>query len=266
MTQNGIVTQSGSPLATLHSPLIYMLPIICQIGPFTLYSYGMSLVAGFLLAVFLAQRHAKRFDLDPVFVFNFAFWVFISGIIGARIFFIVDHLHYYMKNPVEIVMLQHGGLSFFGGLFGGFFGGGLCARRAQVKLYKILDFFVPFVALAQSLGRIGCFFNGCCYGRESAYGLYSPLQDSHLIPTQLYSSFFLLIIFIILRLLQERPHKLGGIFYMYLILYALKRFCIEFFRADNPPLIGNLTIFHILSIAVFIISAVQLIIIKVRRS
>jgi phosphatidylglycerol:prolipoprotein diacylglycerol transferase len=118
---------------------------------------------------------------------------------------------------------------------------------------------MPFLALAQSLGRLGCFFNGCCFGKESVYGIYFPVHGLVLIPTQLYSSFILLLIFIILRFLQSRPHRLGQVFYAYLFLYSVKRFFIEFFRGDNRLIIFNLTLFQLISIAIFIIAAFKLV-------
>lgn len=121
-----------------------------------------------------------------------------------------------------------------------------------------MDLLVPFVALAQSLGRIGCFLNGCCFGKESFYGIYFPSHGAVLIPTQLYSSLAMLIIFVILRIMQDMPHKQGQIFYAYLFLYSVKRFLIEFLRADNKVIFSDLTLFQLLSLAVFVISSFKL--------
>ncbi len=215
-----------------------MHPIICKIGPFTIYSYGFMLVVAFLVVSTLARLEAKRQRICPEIIFNFGFIAFISGIIGARLFYIVENITYYLKNPLEIVMLQMGGLSWFGGLTLAVICGVIYLKKKKLSVYKIFDLIAPYVALAQGLGRIGCFLNGCCFGRT-------------LIPIQLYSSLILIFIFIILRFFQNKPHKEGYIFFLYLLLYSLKRFFIEFWRRDNEIIFLNLTIFQIISILVF---------------
>jgi phosphatidylglycerol:prolipoprotein diacylglycerol transferase len=135
-------------------------------------------------------------------------------------------------------------------------------KNKKLPLLKILDLMIPFVALAQAIGRIGCLLNGCCFGKISEFGLYFPVHHQILVPTQLYSSLILIFIFIVLRILQEKPHKQGQVFFAYLVLYSLKRFFIEFWRADNPILIFNLTLFQILSIALFCFALLGLLLLK----
>lgn len=236
-----------------------MHPEICKIGPFVIYSYGLALVLAFMVGSVLARIQAKRDNLDPDFVFNFSFLVFVSGILGARIFYVMYNLDYYLKNPIEIIMLQHGGLAWFGGLILGSLSGILYLRRHKLSIYKTLDLFAPFLALGQAIGRVGCLLNGCCFGKESdSFGIYFPVHDATLIPTQLYSSLILVLIFIMLRFLQDRPHKEGWIFFVYLLLYSLKRFFIEFWRADSDTILLGLTMFQFISIAVFCLSIVGL--------
>jgi len=192
-------------------------------------------------------------------IFNLAFIVFISGIVGGRIFYILANLPYYLKNPLEIVMLQHGGLVWFGGMFGGLLGAFLYLRYKRLPFLKIMDLIVPFAALAHSLGRIGCLLNGCCYGWEVPWGLYFPVHQAILIPVQAFDSLVLLFMFIILRFLQERPHREGQVLYMYLIFYSISRFFIEFLRADSPRLLFHFTLFQFISIFVFFFSLFKLI-------
>ena len=243
-----------------------MHPIICTIGPFTLYSYGLMLVVAFIAGTFLASRQAKKENINPNIIFNLAFIAFLSGIIGARAFYIIENLNYYLRNPIEIIMLQHGGLSWFGGLISGLFAAIFYLKTKKLPIYKILDLIVPFVALAQAIGRVGCLLNGCCFGKVSRFGLYFKVHQAVLIPTQLYSSLALLLIFLILRFFQDRPHKEGQIFFLYLFLYSMKRFVIEFWRADNPVIFLGLTLFQILSILIFCLSFFKLIAIIKTRS
>jgi phosphatidylglycerol:prolipoprotein diacylglycerol transferase len=242
-----------------------MLPEICSIGPFTVYSYGLMLVIGFMLSSWLACQQAKRTGMDPDTIFNLVFIAFVSGVAGARVFYVLDNFSYYLSHPVEIIMLQRGGLAWFGGLISGTISAVIYIKVKKLSVYRTLDLVVPFVALAQALGRIGCLLNGCCYGRQAEAGLYFPNHEAILIPTQLYSTLLLLVIYVILRNLQDKPHRQGEVFYAYLLLYSLKRFFIEFLRADTPRTFGNLTIFHILSIALFIVSVSGLVIINKKK-
>lgn len=229
-----------------------MHPVICTIGPLTVYSYGLMLVAAFMVATVLARQEARRRGIDPELIFNFSFTALLSGIIGARIFYIAEHIRYYLEYPREIFMLQQGGLSWFGGFTLAVICSSVYLKRKKQPIFKIIDLIVPFLALAQAIGRVGCLLNGCCYGKVSAGGIYFAVHGERLIPTQIYSSLLLLAIFIILRFLQDRPHRQGQVFLAYLLLYSVKRFFIEFWRADNPAVIAGLSLFQMISLAIFI--------------
>jgi len=213
------------------------------------------LVIAFLTSTFLACRDAKRQGIDPDIIFNFLFLVFIFGILGARIFYVVENIGYYLREPIEIFRLQHGGLSWFGGLILGVIAAYVYLIRKKLDLYKILDLVIPYVALGQAIGRIGCFFNGCCFGKVTEFGIYFPAHNAVLIPTQIYSSLLLVLIFVILRFLQDRPHWAGKIFFAYLLLYSIKRFFVEFWRVDNSNVLWGFTLFQLLSIGLFITSS-----------
>ncbi len=231
-----------------------MHPIICKIGLFTVYSYGLTLVLAFLLCVQLATFQAKKQNIEPAIVSNFLFLVFVFGIIGARSFYVIENLSYYIRKPLEIILFSHGGLSWFGGLFLSIFAGTIYLRKKRESVYKIFDLIVPFIALGQAMGRIGCLLNGCCFGKPSKFGIYSPICESILIPTQIYSSLSLIFIFIILRFLQDKPYKKSEIFFAYLLLYSTKRFFIEFWRAEAEGIFLGLTLFQIISIVIFCFS------------
>ncbi|MFA5275948.1 MAG: prolipoprotein diacylglyceryl transferase [Candidatus Omnitrophota bacterium] len=217
-----------------------MHPEICRIGPLVVYSYGLMLVIAFTCAVSLASAEAKRQNIDPEVIFNVCFLAFIFGIIGGRVLYVLEHFKDYLGNPFEMIMIQHGGLSWFGGLIFGVLSGLIYLRIKKLPVLKILDIVAPYIALAQSIGRVGCYFNGCCYG------------STPYLPTQIYSSLLLLIIFLLLRYVQLRPHREGQIIVLYLILYSVKRFFIEFWRIEHGPVLFGLTLFQLISIAVFI--------------
>jgi phosphatidylglycerol:prolipoprotein diacylglycerol transferase len=239
-----------------------MYPEICKIGPLTIYSYGLILVLAFGVSSLLAVQEAKRRGFEGEVIFNFVFAVFIAGILGARLFYVIENLNYYLKNPLEIIFLQRGGLSWFGGFILGAAYGVLYLKMRNLSVYKTLDLISPFLALGQAIGRIGCFANGCCFGKASSFGIYFPVYRETLIPTQIYSSLALLLIFVFLRLKQERPHRGGEVIFTYVFLYSLKRFFIEFWRSDNPIVFSGLTLFQLISIVFFLISLIKLIMLK----
>jgi len=230
-----------------------MHPVICEIGPFTVYSYGLMLAIAFLVSLTLVTIQAKRNNINSDIISSLSLLVFISGIIGARILYIIENIGYYIKNPLEAIMLQHGGLSWFGGLAFGMFFGIFYLKKKNLSVYKIMDLIVPYVSLGQAIGRIGCLLNGCCFGRT-------------IIPVQIYSSLILIFIFIILRLLQDRPHREGEILFIYLLLYSLKRVFIEFLRVDNEGIFLGWTMFQLISIALFCFSFIKLILIKTSKN
>ncbi|MCX5714008.1 MAG: prolipoprotein diacylglyceryl transferase, partial [Candidatus Omnitrophica bacterium] len=156
------------------------------------------LALAFVVGQFLAARQSRKEKLSPETVFNFLFLSVIAGIAGARIFYVLENIRYYLADPVEIIMFQHGGLSWFGGLILGGFCGLLYLKKKNMPVYQLLDLVVPFLALAQAIGRIGCLLNGCCYGKPSEWGFYFPGSGQILIPTQAYSSLALIVIFFVL--------------------------------------------------------------------
>jgi phosphatidylglycerol:prolipoprotein diacylglycerol transferase len=231
-----------------------MYPTICRIGPLSIYSYGAMLAAAFLAASWLAREKAKTAGMNPELIFNLSFTALIAGVIGSRLLYVVLRAGYYLENPWEIFQIWQGGLSWFGGLGLGVIAAVLYIRKNRLPVYATFDLLVPFLALGQSIGRIGCLLNGCCYGREAGWGLYFPVHSRILIPTQVFSSLALLFLFLILRALLERPHKDGQVLFTYLFLYSVGRFIIEFWRADNPIVAFGLTSFQLISIAVLFFS------------
>lgn len=223
-----------------------MYPVIFQFGFIQIYSYGVMLVFAFWIFVFLLTRQAPALNVRNDFFWNLSLVILLAGILSARLAYIALNLRFFLDNPQEVFMLWHGGLVWYGGFLGGLLSGIIYLKRRKMPILRTLDMMMPYVALAQSIGRIGCFLNGCCYGRL-------------FIPAQLFSSFGLLIIFVILRLLQGRPHRQarlsgrqGFILACYLIAVSLERFIEEFLRGDSPRNFGGLTIFQVISIAVFL--------------
>jgi len=235
-----------------------MHPILFKIGPFSIYSYGLMLALGFGLVAYLMHARAHEFGLDKDKMVDMTIFVLIGGLIGGRALYVALHTAYYLARPLEVFDFSKGGLVWYGGFFFALLVFFLFVKFNAMRFWVVADFMAPYVALAQSLGRIGCFLNGCCYGSQTSgsYPLAVVFPDSvvYRYPTQLFSALGLLMIFIVLRLWQDRRHFDGEIFLLYCVLYSSKRFFIEFLRADNPRVIFNLTISQVLSILVMVVS------------
>jgi phosphatidylglycerol:prolipoprotein diacylglycerol transferase len=227
-----------------------MHPIICHIGPLTIYSYGLMFAIAVFTASYLASRQTARIGVPPEIVYDLTFWVVIAGVVGARIAYVFLNWDYFVSAPVEIVMLQHGGLAWQGGFIGGAAAGVYYLRKKKVRFWPFLDMIAPYIALGHAIGRVGCFLNGCCYGKPASWGLYFPVWQERLQPTQLYMVLGQLAIFLILRYAQPRVKKTGQVFVLYLILSSVERFLVEFPRADHEVYFG-LSIFQYVCIVIF---------------
>ncbi len=194
-----------------------MHPIVLKLGPVTVYAYGVAMVAAFLLGTWLAVRAARALPpgqgaITPEPLVDFLSWSLLGGILGGRLFYIAIAWPYFRQAPWEWAALWHGGLVWYGGLFGGLAAGWLYTRARRLSLLRVMDQVIPFVALGHAIGRIGCFLNGCCYGKPTT-GWCAVLLPGHpepVIPTQLIESAGLVALFVLLRLLQAASPAAGG--------------------------------------------------------
>lgn len=229
-----------------------MFPVLFKFGFIHIYSYGVMVATAFLVSAFLLARYAGLLHYDKEFFWNLAFVILTGGILGGRLLYCVFNLDFFLANPQEIFMLWHGGLIWYGGFLGGLAGAIVYLKLKKKPFFKTADMLMPFVALGHAIGRIGCFLNGCCYGRVASWGVYFPVHSEVLIPSQLFSCLGLLAIFVILRIFQDRPHRDGFILAAYLLCASLERFIEEYFRNDSPRYFYGLTIFQVLSIVIFL--------------
>ena len=233
-----------------------MHPVFAKIGPLAVYSYGVMVAVGFAVAAFLIYRHAGRLSLNKDKIIDMLVLMLLFGIAGGRLLYVMLNLSYYFARPLEIFDLSKGGLVWYGAFIAGFITAITYARLNKLDFWLVMDLIVPYTALAQAFGRIGCYLNGCCYGVESPagyiFGVVFPDSCAARHPAQLYSALLLLLIYSILRIWQESPHFKGEIFLAYCMLYPLKRFAIEFLRGDNPKMFFGMTISQVISVAVFL--------------
>ncbi len=231
-----------------------MHPILFKVGFVTIYSYGFMVAVAFLVVAFFLSHKFKEIGLRGDLAFDLAIYLLVFGIIGARLLHVFLNLDYYLNNLKEIFMLWHGGLAWQGGLFFAFLGGIFFMKRNNLKLGATCDIIVPYVALGQAIGRIGCFLNGCCFGAQTdfALGMVFPGRINPIHPTQLYTCFFLTAIFIILKKMEKKKTFDWQIFSLYLILYSIMRFNIDFIRGDLQAAFFGLTVSQVISIGLFL--------------
>jgi phosphatidylglycerol:prolipoprotein diacylglycerol transferase len=227
-----------------------MFPVIAHFGFITVYSYGLMLATAVIAASFLLARDAKGIGVAAHVTYDLVFWVVVSGICGARLFYIGLNLEFFARQPLEMLMFYKGGLAWQGSFAGGLLGGIIFIRRQGLPLWRLMDVVAPYIALGHSIGRIGCLLNGCCYGKPAAWGLYFPVWEERLIPTQLFMAVLQLAIFGVLRAYQRAAGPAGRVFVAYLMLSSVERFVIEFFRADHEAY-GGLSIFQYVCLAIF---------------
>jgi phosphatidylglycerol:prolipoprotein diacylglycerol transferase len=226
-----------------------MFPILFQKGSVTLYFYGVMIAIAFLLVLFLARRRATSFGFRPEFISDFCFYVLLAGIAGARLFYVLEHYSYYQEHLLEIPMLFKGGLVFYGGLITALLTSVVLLKKHEYDWRIFADFFIPYLPLGHALGRVGCFMNGCCYGVTTLWGMH---------PVQLYEAILNLAICMFLLFLRHRKLKpKGALLPIYMLMYGIGRFVLEFFRGDTVLLWGPLRVSQGVS-ALFIIVALVL--------
>jgi len=217
-----------------------MHPILLTIGSISFHSYGLMVALGFAAGLFLTIHFAGKEGIAAEIILDLAIYVIISAIIGARLFYVLGQPEYFLASPVEIIMLQNGGLVFLGGLLLSILTIIIYARVKALPVLKLLDAITPGTILGYCIGRIGCFLNGCCFGlptklpwgitfpTSSLADFYFPGKSLH--PTQLYSSLIMLGAFAVLVLISRSKKFDGQVLCWGLILYSVYRFLIEFLR------------------------------------
>jgi len=195
---------------------------------------------------------ARKRGVKTAVILDLVFWAVVGGILGARLLYIILNYSYFAANPDEVIKIQNGGLAWQGGLVVGFLATVWYIHSKKLSLPKILDLCAPYLALGQSIGRVGCYLNGCCYGKEVFWGVYFPIHNANLHPTQLYLTAGYLLIFIVLKNYHKTSAIPGLTFASYLILASTLRFIVEFFRADHSILMMGLSVYQIVSFLVFI--------------
>lgn len=235
---------------------------------FNVYYYSLCILLGVIVAYILITREGKKQGLPKEFISDLIFYTLIIGILGARVYYCVFNLDYYLANPSEILKIYNGGLAIHGGVIAGFIFVYFYTKKKNVSFIKILDIVAPAVIIAQSFGRWGNFFNQEAHGGITTYqnlkNMHIPefiingmhIEGKYYYPTFFFESIWCLIGFIILMILRKNKNiKLGMQIGFYFIWYGIGRFFIEALRTDSLMFFG-LKIAQIVSLIGIIIGII----------
>lgn len=234
---------------------------ILKIGSFTVHGYGLMIAIGVLTAIFVGDYRAKKKGLDGDLIYGLTLTTVVFGFLAARILFIITEWQDFLKDPMSFI--TGNGFVVFGGIIGGVITIWIYCKVKKMDFLSYLDLMVPSVALAQGFGRIGCFLAGCCYGKEvdGFFGItftnskFAP-NNVKLFPSQLVMSAGDFLIAGALFLYAKKNPSKGKISALYLILYSVGRFLVEFTRNDDRGFVGALSTSQFIGIFIFVIAAV----------
>jgi prolipoprotein diacylglyceryl transferase len=234
-------------------------PIAFQFLGLEIRWYGIIMALGFILGLFISINLAKKRNISQETITDFFVYLIPASIIGARLLAVILNYNYYITKPLEIFAFWHGGMAFHGGLLGAVLAGIYFCKKRNIKFYEIADIIVIPLALGLALGRIGNFINQEFYGTLTnlPWGMYFDNVEGKRHPTQIYEAIKNLFIFIILIILYKvKKLKKGVIFWLFIFLYSLLRFLLEFTKDQIRYF--NLTYGQIISIPLFFLSIVML--------
>lgn len=232
-----------------------------SIGPFTVHGYGLMIGIGFVLAVLIGGYRTKKLGLSEDDFTNISLCVLIFGWMGGKIMFIIVNFRAFLSSPLG--MLGSEGFVVYGGIITGILSILVYCRIKKLSFLTYMDMMAPAVAINQGLGRVGCFMAGCCYGKPTDlwFGVVFPENSLapagiRLIPTQLFSAFFDIMLAVFLILITRKVKYRGMVSGLYLVLYGVGRFIIEIFRDDaDRGMVGPLSTSQFISIFMVIFAA-----------
>ena len=235
---------------------------------FNVYYYSLCILLGVIVAYILITREGKKQGLPKEFISDLIFYTLIIGILGARVYYCVFNLDYYLANPSEILKIYNGGLAIHGGVIAGLVFVYFYTKKKNISFIKILDIIAPAVIIAQSFGRWGNFFNQEAHGEITTYqnlkNMHIPefiingmhIEGKYYYPTFFFESIWCLIGFIILMIARRNKNLRKGFqIGFYFIWYGIGRFFIEAFRTDSLMFFG-LKIAQIVSLIGIIIGII----------
>jgi phosphatidylglycerol:prolipoprotein diacylglycerol transferase len=239
----------------------FNIPIPFLNTSFHIYFYGILIMLGVIAAAFLGQAEAKRRGINPDYIWDVLFWVVLAGIVGARLWHVFTPppsmvaqgitTKYYLTHPLDLINIRNGGLGIPGAIIGGALALWFYCRNKKLSFLTFADTVMPGVALAQAIGRWGNYFNQEVYGKPTNLPWKLYIDPNHRIqgfqnydyfhPLFLYESLWNVLNMAILLWMARRFEKWlkpGDLFFVYMIMYSIGRFCLEFLRLDSAQVGG----------------------------
>ena len=255
-----------------------MFPVILEIGPIKIYSFGLMLVTAFYTCYFLLYLEMKRLKYDTEIASDIIFWAAVGGVLGAKIYYLLENLDRTLADPVGMIF-SGSGLVFLGGLVGSTLCVSIILNKRNLSWFVFADLIAPLIMIGYAIGRIGCFLVGDDYGLPSKlpwavsfpnglppttvsnFSIYYPWVDTSeftsgmitVHPTQLYESFAGFLFFMLLWNLRNKINRPGSLFFIYLIIAGVERFFIEFIRTNEKYLFDIFSGAQIISIFIVFI-------------
>ena len=240
-------------------------PVAFSIGTYDVRWYGIIITCGMLLALAYAYFSAKRFNVEWDTLFDCVLVGIVTGIIGARLFFVLFSLDKYINNPLDFFKIHEGGLAIYGGIIGGFIGGVIVAKVKKAKILPILDVAVLGFLIGQGIGRWGNFFNQEAFGTTTDLPWRMVSENTGLVgvhPCFLYESLWCLLGFVLIHFLSKKFQKYPGqVLYAYLVWYGFERMIVEGLRTDSLMLpFWGLRVSQVISALILIFGIIMLIV------
>ena len=229
--------------------------------------YSLCILLGVIVAYLVIRKLSKKHNINPKYLDDIIFYGLLCGIVGARLYYVLFNLDYYLNNLSEIIKVWHGGLAIHGGILAGALFVYLYSRKNKLNFIELTDIILPGVIIAQAIGRWGNFFNQEAYGMMVSRGLLEKLlipdfvikgmfiQGNYYLPTFYIESIFCIIGFILIMIISKKTKKIGIPTAFYLIWYGVLRFIIEIFRTDSLMLF-NIKIACVVSIISIILGII----------
>ena len=248
-----------------------MHPILFEIGRWPVYAYGVLLALAYLAGLQTAVVRARRVGLDGAKVMDLGIYLIIAALVGAKLMLIAVDFNYFRHQPRELLSLVRAGGVFYGGLIAAVLVGLWLVKRYQLPPWTVGDLAAPGIAIGHIVGRLGCLMAGCCYGRPTdvpwaitftnpvaSLNVGTPLQIP-LHPTQLYDAGAEAVILAVLLLTERRGKPFSGrTFWWYMLMYAVSRFVIEFYRGDERGSMFGLSTSQIVAVGIVPVALVML--------
>ena len=246
-----------------------MFPVLFKIGEWSVSTYGLFVAAGTVVGILLIEREGKKLGQYRERITDLCIYLLIAAIVGSRLFYVFSNPKMFLSNPMEVFRIWNGGLVFYGGFIFAMIAAIHYLLKKNLPLFPMADIIASPLALGHFLGRLGCLFAGCCYGKATnlPWAITFTNVNSHaplgvpLHPTQLYAAINNLLIFVFLWFFRRRKKFAGQVFWLYVMIYGVTRSCVEVFRGDfrGELILGVLSISQVMAAAMIVMAVVMLI-------